>query len=98
MSDIPDILILYPKSKIEALERTARVDASIAKQLSQSMSINARLQTRIQKLETALQKSVELQSHYAELLNAYDGGQRLQFENGDAWIVRLERPHDDDRQ
>jgi hypothetical protein len=54
MSDIPDILILYPKSKIEALERTARADASIAKQLSQSMSINARLQARIQELETAL--------------------------------------------
>jgi hypothetical protein len=44
---------------------------------------------RIEALETALQKSVELQSHYAKLLNAYDGGQRLQFENTDAWIARL---------
>jgi hypothetical protein len=56
MSDIPDILILYPISRIEALERTARVDASIAKQLGQSMAINARLQTRIETLEAVLRE------------------------------------------
>jgi hypothetical protein len=40
----------------DVLERTARVDASIAKQLSQSMSINARLQARVKVLEAALRK------------------------------------------
>jgi hypothetical protein len=54
MSDIPDILTLYPVSKIETLERAARIDGLIAKQLSQSMSINAKLQARIEVLEAAL--------------------------------------------
>ena len=44
---------------------------------------------RIEALEAALEKSVKLQSHYAGLLNAYDGGRRLQFANADAWITRL---------
>lgn len=36
-----------------------------------------------------LDKSVELQSHYANLLNQYDGGKRMMFKNGDAWMIRL---------
>ena len=36
-----------------------------------------------------LDKSVELQSHYARLLNEYDGGKRMTFRNGDAWMIRL---------
>jgi hypothetical protein len=43
----------------------------------------------IEKLRIALDKSVQLQSHYASILNAYDGGARLQFRNGDEWIARL---------
>jgi hypothetical protein len=38
-----------------ALERTVRVDASIVKQLSRSISINVRLRARIEALEAALQ-------------------------------------------
>ena len=38
---------------------------------------------------TALEKSVELQSHYAELLNGYDGGKRLMFSSVEAWMNRL---------
>lgn len=37
----------------------------------------------------ALKASVELQSHYAGLLNRLDGGQRLQFPTAEAWINRL---------
>ena len=37
----------------------------------------------------ALDESVKLQSHYASLLNQYDGGQRMQFDDGQAWIDRL---------
>jgi hypothetical protein len=40
-------------------------------------------------LRTALEKSVKLQSHYAGLLNMYDGGERLQFASADAWCARL---------
>jgi hypothetical protein len=41
------------------------------------------------KLLTALAESVKLQSHYAMLLNAYDGGQRIRFNDAAAWIARL---------
>ena len=44
---------------------------------------------RMAQLEEALQQSVELQSHYAELLNMHDGGQRLPFANAEAWLDRL---------
>jgi hypothetical protein len=37
----------------------------------------------------ALVESVELQSHYAKLLNQYDGGSRMTFADVHAWIQRL---------
>ncbi len=38
----------------------------------------------------ALEQSVRLQSHYAGLLNDYDGGKRLTFEDANAWMDRLD--------
>lgn len=40
-------------------------------------------------LRDALEKSVKLQSHYAKLLNMYDGGERMSFDSADKWIERL---------
>jgi hypothetical protein len=40
-------------------------------------------------LRIALEESVKLQSHYAQMLNVYDGGDRMTFRDGDAWITRL---------
>lgn len=37
----------------------------------------------------ALETSVRLQSHYAFLLNQYDGGRRLTFASAAEWIERL---------
>lgn len=42
-----------------------------------------------EELYDALVQSVELQSHYAALLNQYDGGRRSIFASVDAWIQRL---------
>ena len=39
----------------------------------------------------ALEESVKLQSHYAALLNQYDGGKRMTFRNADEWILRLQK-------
>lgn len=39
----------------------------------------------------ALDESVKLQSHYAELLNAYDGGKRLSFPRTSDWLERLRK-------
>jgi hypothetical protein len=38
----------------------------------------------------ALEQSVKLQSHYAELLNAHDGGQRIGFDGAGEWLARLQ--------
>lgn len=43
----------------------------------------------IEDLQRALEESVKLQSHYAGLLNAWDGGERTQFANAKEWIERL---------
>jgi len=40
-------------------------------------------------LLVALEESVKLQSHYARLLNQWDGGQRRDFLDGTQWVDRL---------
>lgn len=47
------------------------------------------LQNEVFQLRAALDESVKLQSHYAGLLNTYDGGRRLQFRDREAWMERL---------
>ena len=49
----------------------------------------ASLRAENERLREALKESVGLQSHYAELLNMHDGGQRLPFANVEAWLDRL---------
>jgi len=39
----------------------------------------------------ALEKSVKLQSHYAELLNMYDASQRMRFKDANEWLHRLRK-------
>jgi len=40
-------------------------------------------------LYKALEESIKIQSHYAELLNIYDGGKRLCFSTIKDWLERL---------
>lgn len=42
-----------------------------------------------QGLRLALEESLKLQSHYAVLLNQYDGGERNTFSSADIWMARL---------
>lgn len=70
---------------------------SIARELLAMRKIMAKaspdLKAAVKELETtslALDQSVKLQSHYAGLLNQYDGGSRLQFDSAKDWIERLE--------
>lgn len=49
-----------------------------------------RLRAENKRLRAALSESVKLQSHYAGLLNDYDGGKRLKFADADAWLNRLD--------
>lgn len=43
----------------------------------------------VEETDHALEESVKLQSHYAGLLNMYDGGKRLQFSSSREWMNRL---------
>jgi hypothetical protein len=52
-------------------------------------AVDAARVSTIGELRKALDESVKLQSHYAQLLNGYDGGQRMEFASADAWIERL---------
>ena len=42
------------------------------------------------RLRVALEALVPLQTHYADLLNQYDGGQRTAFASADEWLARLD--------
>lgn len=42
----------------------------------------------INTLKYALEESVKLQSHYAKLLNEYDGGTRMEF-TAESWLERM---------
>lgn len=69
---------------VHELER--RLDAQLrAWQVSEQKFVTE----RESELTQALQESVKYQSHYAELLNAYDGGHRMLFESAKAWMKRL---------
>lgn len=45
--------------------------------------------TQIENLTKALEESLKLQAHYAQLLNDYDGGRRLIFKTKEEWLNRL---------
>lgn len=48
----------------------------------------------------ALEELVKLQSHYARILNQYDGGNRLEFQSANEWMdrqKRMNRRHDDNK-
>jgi len=47
-------------------------------------------ENHIDKLENALFESLKLQSYYADLLNMYDNGKRLQFKTIGDWLKRLD--------
>lgn len=42
-----------------------------------------------EELWLALETLVQLQAHYARLLNMHDGGARRAFESADEWVARL---------
>jgi hypothetical protein len=69
---------------LKSRERHQRREAQLAHWKADSID------DLIARLEDALERSVTLQSHYARLLNAYDGGTRLSFENAAAWMARLD--------
>ena len=52
-------------------------------------SVIAEKDLEIARLRGALEQSINLQSHYAGLLNMRDGGKRTVVKNADEWLKRL---------
>lgn len=42
-------------------------------------------------MRIALHQSLQLQSHYAELLNAHDGSHRIGFKTTEEWLKKIDR-------
>lgn len=76
----------YPQDAYNVLKNA--VVANADRILTDSTPLKAFL-TRHREMEAALAESVKLQSHYADLLNMYDGGKRMTFANADEWIARM---------
>jgi len=53
------------------------------------MTEEQRLNHNYMQILLALNESLKLQAHYAELLNMHDGGQRRLFKTIDDWLSRL---------
>jgi hypothetical protein len=79
----PRVQIGFDPETLDAILQLAEVnDRSFTAQVRMVLQDGLRLRA-------ALEQSVKLQSHYAHLLNDYDRGSRLTFEDADAWIARL---------
>lgn len=44
-----------------------------------------------EELYIALRESCKLQAHYAQLINMWDGGERMIFKSPEEWIARLRK-------
>lgn len=56
---------------------------------AQKKASRSSLESENARLREALKESVKLQSHYAMLLNGWDGGKRIEFKSSDEWLERL---------
>lgn len=68
------------------------IDAACASLDNQIVELVAKVAGNLEErvtLRVALEESVKLQSHYAELLNMWDGGHRIAFKDATAWLERL---------
>ena len=72
-----------------ATERINYLEAALSEAMKQAESSLRSRAAEIVELRDALEQSVKLQSHYAFLLNATDGGERMQFGNAQEWMDRL---------
>lgn len=74
-------------AKIDELPVFDSEDAAIAAIPSIEPPLHAL--SSVEETNNALAESVKLQSHYAGLLNMYDGGKRMQFASPRDWMTRL---------
>jgi len=86
-----DLAGSYSKARAEEICAAANFRAD---EIQEFMHIAPDFEASVEdtwKLREALAESLKLQSHYAALLNQYDGGERRQFSGVGAWLDRLEQ-------
>lgn len=83
--DAPKETPVHRAEVYDAIQAEGR-DVTLAKDASRDPADNAH---DIETLRAALEQSLKLQTHYAELLNMHDGGRRFGFPSAEAWIDRL---------
>lgn len=90
MGETPIVRMANQIRSMEAEIEQLRADLDLRNQtaLDRKKAI-VELEAEIDRLWKALTESVKLQTHYAGILNQYDGGQRMQFYSTEAWLERL---------
>lgn len=84
---------IVPPEYEETWTRGLKQFEVMRKELCRTQSVlgeNELLKARLERYEKALDESVKLQSHYATLLNQYDGGKRIVFISAESFLNRLE--------
>lgn len=86
-----DIARAQDLAQIEFFNARAKaIAAALAAERSRWQADCERLRADNTKLRKGLTQSVNLQSHYAELLDMHVGGNRLRFASADEWLARLD--------
>jgi hypothetical protein len=57
--------------------------------IREALFMKREVEEKLTRLQIALRESLILQSHYAALLNQFDGGNRRGFADPEAWMKRL---------
>jgi uncharacterized Zn finger protein (UPF0148 family) len=74
---------------VESLRSRAHMLTGASWEVTANQAMMREAADMIDRLSDALAQSVQLQAHYAELLNMHDGGQRMIFPTVEVWLARL---------
>ncbi len=82
---------MLPPGKSEAVAAIGQINFDRDEVRLMLWRLYSRLKAENAIVQIGLDESVKLQSHYAELLNMHDGGQRICFKSANDWLERLEQ-------
>lgn len=95
-----DITGLSPLVAIERVQLagvTSGFDIVRTEHVVEGLDVDGARLVIIQRLRFALEAMVQLQAHYAQLLNMHDGGERRAFKSADEWLARLDEMDAEER-
>jgi hypothetical protein len=75
----------------EMVQRLREMASQILSPGSEGQKFFDAVASELEELQRGLDESVKLQSHYAGLLNIWDGGKRTVFPDSEDWLKRLRK-------